>query len=441
MEVGTVARVFISYRRADGQYAVGWIEERLRREGSGVGDVQTAFRDSDLRYGEDFPARLAREVEQCDVLIAVIGPNWRGAQPDGRDRILEPADWVGREITRALETGTRIVPVLLTGVEPLHSSELLPAHAAFADLHAVRFDEAGDLEELVDAVRHHLEEIDRADARTQGLETAISVPALRPSLRVLVTAVLAAVGGGVLGWLSTRLSEDSGVSADIGVSTVWTTVEVGAWAGLGVLGVAFFRRTLSGLIEVPLQRALATLALATVLVALTVIAFIKENDERVRTLIDAFLALTLLSPWIVMLIGPAWAKSSPLPLGARVQALAVQRRALSVATPVAGFALGIAVAATANKFGVDEWTGDERTGLIGLGILVSLIVAGGVEYGHASLRQQSERVEGEVDKLAAEYRQHALPVLISGRSDLWWSPMGWAMAPTAVAVVAVLVSL
>ena len=40
-----MARVFISYRRADGQYAVGWIEERLARLDE-VTSVRTAFRDN-----------------------------------------------------------------------------------------------------------------------------------------------------------------------------------------------------------------------------------------------------------------------------------------------------------------------------------------------------------------------------------------------------------
>ena len=429
-----MARVFISYRRADGQYAVGWIEERLRREGSGIGDVRTAFRDSDLRYGEDFPMRLAREVEQCDVLIAVIGPNWRGTQQDGSARILEPADWVGREITSALEAGTRIVPVLLSGVEPLHANDLLPNHASFADLHAVRFNEAGDLEELVAAVRDHLEEIDREDARTNGLETEVSVPPLRPSLRVSFVAIIAAAAGGGLGLLETML-----FAKGVG-SPSWSILEIALWAAMCVLGVAYFKRTLSGLIEIPVRTALATTGLAAVLIALTVIAFVADG-QKLRTLTVALLAVVLLSPWIVMLLAPTWAKKRPVGLGARVEAIAVQRRAMSVAAAVAAVALGLSIVATADEMRGVAWSGEERLSLIGLGLLVSLIIGSGLEYGHASLRQESERIEGDVRKLADEYRVHALPVLIEGRGDLWWSPMVWAAVPGVAAATAVLVSL
>ena len=90
-----MARVFLSYRRADGRYAVGWIAERLTKLDE-VTEVRTAFRDGELRCGDDFPAALAGEIESCDVLVAVIGPNWLGRRAEGTPRIQDPTDWVGR---------------------------------------------------------------------------------------------------------------------------------------------------------------------------------------------------------------------------------------------------------------------------------------------------------------------------------------------------------
>ncbi len=123
-----MACVFIRYRRADGQYAVGWIEERLRLI-SGDAGVTTAFRDSDLAYGDNVPDRLAPEVDSCDVPIAVISPNSHGHNDERAARILDPAGGVGREISNALNDADElIIAVLMSGVEPLRP--VATGHAA-----------------------------------------------------------------------------------------------------------------------------------------------------------------------------------------------------------------------------------------------------------------------------------------------------------------------
>ena len=80
-----MARVFISYRRADGQYAVGWIEERLR-EISGDDGVTTAFRDSDL-HKLAFLSRaraLGFTIEDCRTLLTLYEDQSR-ASADVKD--------------------------------------------------------------------------------------------------------------------------------------------------------------------------------------------------------------------------------------------------------------------------------------------------------------------------------------------------------------------
>jgi hypothetical protein len=71
-------------------------------------------------------------VRECAILVAVIGPNWLGERAGQPNRILDPADWVGKEITGALNKGTIIIPVLINGALPLTAADLAPEHAELA---------------------------------------------------------------------------------------------------------------------------------------------------------------------------------------------------------------------------------------------------------------------------------------------------------------------
>ena len=73
-------------------------------------------------------------MRECDVLIAVIGPNWRGVRDNGSARIDESLDWVGREIASAIEDGKRVIPVLIAGAEPLQPADLPEPVRPVADL-------------------------------------------------------------------------------------------------------------------------------------------------------------------------------------------------------------------------------------------------------------------------------------------------------------------
>lgn len=87
VETAAPVRVFISYRREDGAQA-GRISDRLKHE---LGDNQI-FMDVDaIRLGVNFVEALNKEVAKCDVLLALIGPNWldlRDRDRDGR-RLLD----------------------------------------------------------------------------------------------------------------------------------------------------------------------------------------------------------------------------------------------------------------------------------------------------------------------------------------------------------------
>lgn len=114
-------RVFISYRRDDAEGYAGRLEESLeRRLGSG-----SVFRDVlDIAPGEDFAATIRARLATAQVVLVLIGPRWAGGETRGARRIDDPRDFVRLEVAVALDSGKRVVPVLLGGTPMPAESEL-----------------------------------------------------------------------------------------------------------------------------------------------------------------------------------------------------------------------------------------------------------------------------------------------------------------------------
>ena len=72
----TKGLIFISYRRDDSSDVTGRIYDRLVK----AFGRSAIFKDvNDIRLGADFRERVADEISQCQVLLAVIGPGWLNA--------------------------------------------------------------------------------------------------------------------------------------------------------------------------------------------------------------------------------------------------------------------------------------------------------------------------------------------------------------------------
>jgi hypothetical protein len=94
-------RVFISYRRDDSEVFAGRVYDRLEREFG----REALFMDVDaIPLGLNFAKILRDEVAKCDVLLAVIGPNWLDARDEhGNRRLDDPNDFPRIEIATALQ--------------------------------------------------------------------------------------------------------------------------------------------------------------------------------------------------------------------------------------------------------------------------------------------------------------------------------------------------
>jgi hypothetical protein len=116
-------KVFISYRRDDSRYQAQKIHAGFCK----VVPRDHVFMDIDsIKPGVNFRKTLKNWVDQCGVLLALIGPGWIDATDrTGRRRLDDPNDFVRVEISAALARGIPVVPILLDGT-PLPEPGLLP---------------------------------------------------------------------------------------------------------------------------------------------------------------------------------------------------------------------------------------------------------------------------------------------------------------------------
>ena len=111
-------KIFISYRRADSQWAAARIYDTLA---AAFPDDHLFMDVEEIAPGQDFVDVLAHQVGACDVFLALIGPDWVTLEVEGGGRRLDdPDDFVRIEIASALaRPETLTIPVLLDGAAPL----------------------------------------------------------------------------------------------------------------------------------------------------------------------------------------------------------------------------------------------------------------------------------------------------------------------------------
>ena len=118
-----MATIFVSYRRQDSPYVAAVLKDRFERQ---FGE-QSVFLDIDnIPIGADFREHIDLAVQQCDVMLVLIGDVWLRVMPGKeRNRLFEPRDFVRAEIEAAFRRAIPIVPVLVEDAE-MPSAEDVP---------------------------------------------------------------------------------------------------------------------------------------------------------------------------------------------------------------------------------------------------------------------------------------------------------------------------
>lgn len=120
---GTMAGIFVSYRRDDSRDIAGRLVDRLRQDYA----ADQLFLDIEaIPPGTNFETVLDERLKACDVLLAMIGPHWVNAKDsNGKRRLDDPGDYVRREIAAALQRNdVRVIPLLVSGAEMPRADDL-----------------------------------------------------------------------------------------------------------------------------------------------------------------------------------------------------------------------------------------------------------------------------------------------------------------------------
>ena len=135
MAASTSHSVFISYRRVD---AGGW-PGRLERQLIDRFGSERVFRDIRIPAGVDYEDHIERVLDECSVLIAMIGPDWATSSgAHGIARIDQPDDLLREEIERALRRpDVTVIPVLVEGAVMPAAADLPASMSALAKRQAI----------------------------------------------------------------------------------------------------------------------------------------------------------------------------------------------------------------------------------------------------------------------------------------------------------------
>jgi hypothetical protein len=184
--------VFINYRRSQTAGEARALYQDLV-EALGPGRV---FMDvDDIAVGQDFRTVLTERLQDCELMLSLIGRDWLDSRDEqGQRRLENAADFVRIEISTALKRNVAVAPVLLQGAS-MPAADSLPedlrglAYRNGFELSHTRWE--SDVRELI---------------RRLGLKGREAAPAAGPPRR---TALWAGAGAAVLaiaagGWFATH---------------------------------------------------------------------------------------------------------------------------------------------------------------------------------------------------------------------------------------------
>jgi hypothetical protein len=196
--------IAISYRRDDSLPIAGRLYDRLQAT---YGKTKVFMDFDSIRPGLDFRSQIKETISQSEVVIALIGSKWVGAESDSNRRIDDPNDFVRLEIAHALERDIPIIPVLVNN-SPLPKPESLPDDIrALVYRHALPLDTGLDFHQHADRVIASVNSLlqPNGTAAPNDQKTPAGMSTSRPGrkrqiLLPLITATLLAVVGAVI-WL------------------------------------------------------------------------------------------------------------------------------------------------------------------------------------------------------------------------------------------------
>jgi len=117
-----VNRIFISYRREDSEgFARGLFQSLANYFGK-----DSVFMDVDsISLGMDFVEAIDKSLDDCGILLVLIGKDWvKSNDSSGQRRLEKTDDFVRIEIAKALKRKVPVIPVLIKGASMPNPADL-----------------------------------------------------------------------------------------------------------------------------------------------------------------------------------------------------------------------------------------------------------------------------------------------------------------------------
>jgi TIR domain len=169
-----MSKIVISYRRSD---ALGTARNIFDRLAAHYGR-DSVFMDIDsIPFGIDFREHINEALQECQVLVAVVGPNWLGARDQVPSRIMDENDLVRIEVEAALQRRIPVIPILVDQAVMPKVTDLPEGLKDFAFRNAAEVDVGRDFNQHVDRL---LRSMDRLLAGTSGGLSAVEQAAGGP---------------------------------------------------------------------------------------------------------------------------------------------------------------------------------------------------------------------------------------------------------------------
>jgi glycerophosphoryl diester phosphodiesterase len=228
MENGEPGRVFISYRRQETAWPARQLYDLLVAE---LG-ADRVFKDVDnIEPGDDFVERIQWAVGSCQVLLALIGPQWLTVtDATGGRRLDDPTDFVRLEVETALNRDdVRVIPILVDNAKMPTPQELPTTLAALTRRQAVEINPVNfDTRRLLRVLNDTLNDVRReaAEPSISGVGAEVPPPETKPPVPKDESAAAAWTG-------DERLAVSAGAGSDRAAVRIGTgRRQTGRWAAI-----------------------------------------------------------------------------------------------------------------------------------------------------------------------------------------------------------------
>lgn len=133
-------KIVILYRRSDSAAIAGRIYDRLVAQYG-----ETVFMDVySIPFAADWRDYVKKVSLHGGIIVAIVGPNWRGADSAGHVRLDDQTDPVRVELEAALQARVPVLPVLVEGARMPRAAELPVSIRKFSDTNAATVDTGRD---------------------------------------------------------------------------------------------------------------------------------------------------------------------------------------------------------------------------------------------------------------------------------------------------------